>query len=437
MKLLFVLLAMLLLLLVGGAALLVMQRRRARRFLRWIADPGASAPPTLPGIWGLVTAYSRRALTRTEMRVNENIARFDALLAAIDVLPAGMVLLDDEDRILFCNAAAAQHFGLDAGRDLGQHIAHLVRDPVFLAWQEQSGAAPLDMRGHFDTPGHPVQLVVQRQPYENARKGKGRALLLSTDVTVQRQTEAMRRDFVANVSHEIRTPLTVLAGFIETLQSLDLSADDQARYIDLMSQQAARMQALVADLLTLSRLEGNPPPGLRERADLHELTVQSAAQAQALSARLYGAGAQHIEVGADTDFDLSGAASELRSAMDNLLANAVRYSGAQGRISAHWSREDNGGARFEVADNGPGIAPEHLPRLTERFYRVDRSRARAANGEGGTGLGLSIIRHVVERHGGALRIASELGHGSRFALEFPKARVQEKALTGVEHDEAV
>ncbi|MDR0479225.1 MAG: PAS domain-containing sensor histidine kinase, partial [Burkholderiaceae bacterium] len=174
---------------------------------------------------------------------------------------------------------------------------------------------------------------------------------------------------------------------------------------------------------TLSRLEGNPPPGLHERADLRALTAQCADEAQALSARLYGAGAQHIEVDSAPDFDLAGAAGELRSAMGNLLANAVRYSGAKGVIKARWSRDADGGARWEVADNGPGIAPEHLPRLAERFYRVDRSRARDASGEGGTGLGLSIARHVAERHGGALRIASELGQGSRFALAFPQGRV--------------
>jgi len=423
MKLLLVLLA---LLLAVSVVVLIVQRRSARRFLRWVTDPAASEPPRMRGVWGLATAYARRAFIRAQVRAGESDARFDALLAALNVLPAGMVLLDDEDRILFCNAAAAQHFGLDPARDLGQHIVHLVRTPTFLAWHAQASDVPLEMQGHANAPGHPVLLVVQRRPYENAPQHKGRALLLSTDVTAQRQTEAMRRDFVANVSHEIRTPLTVLAGFIETLQSLDLSADEQERYIDLMAQQAARMQALVADLLVLSRLEGNPPPDLHERTDLCQLTAQCAVQAQALSVRMYGEGVQRVEVDVAPNFDLAGTAGELRSAMDNLLANAVRYSGAQGRISARWLRETDGGACFEVADNGPGIAAEHLPRLTERFYRVDRSRARGANGEGGTGLGLSITRHVAERHGGALRIASELGHGSRFTLVFPKARVLEK-----------
>jgi two-component system phosphate regulon sensor histidine kinase PhoR len=417
MKALPVLLALLLVLLAVGAALLLLGRWRRRRFLRWIADPTDHPMPDLPGAWGLAAAYTRRALARGQARVQESAARLEALLAALDALPVGIVLLDGEGRIVFCNAAAASHFGLDRARDLNQHVVHLVRDPAFIAWYEQPAGAPLELAGHADAPGHPVRLVVQRQPY-----GKDRLLLLSTDVTAQRQTEAMRRDFVANVSHEIRTPLTVLAGFVETLQNLDLAADERAHYLSLMAQQAARMQALVADLLTLSRLEGSPPPGLSVRADLQELTAQCAAEARALSARLHGAGAQRIDVDAP-DFDLAGAASELRSAMGNLLTNAVRYSGAQGRITARWSRDADGGARFEVADNGPGIAPEHLPRLTERFYRIDRSRARNPDGEGGTGLGLSIARHVAERHGGALQIISAPGQGSRFALLLPQARV--------------
>ena len=413
--------ALLLALLAAGAALLVNHRRRARRFLHWIADPTAGPAPDLPGAWGLAAAYARRALARGQARADESAARLDALLAALDALPAGIVLLDGQGRIIFCNAAAAQHFGLNPARDQGQHIVHLVRDPAFVAWNEQPGGPPLEMHGHPAAPGQPVRLVVQRRPY-----GEGRSLLLSTDVTAQRQTEAMRRDFVANVSHEIRTPLTVLAGFVETLQNIDLPDDERAHYLGLMAQQTTRMQALVTDLLTLSRLEGNPPPGMAERASLDDLTAHCEAEALALSTRLYGPDVQHIEVDTAVDFDLAGAAGELHSAMGNLLANAVRYSGAKGRITARWSRDADGKARFEVADNGPGIEPEHLPRLAERFYRVDRSRARPADGEGGTGLGLSIVRNVAERHGGTLQIVSAPGQGSRFALVLPQARALPK-----------
>ncbi|MDR2874757.1 MAG: phosphate regulon sensor histidine kinase PhoR [Methylobacillus sp.] len=406
------------LLLAVCVALLLIERRRARRFVRWITDPAHNPMPEMSATWGLAAAYTRRALGREQAHANESAARLATLLAALDALPVGIVLLDREGRILFCNAIAAAHFELDPARDRGQHIVHLVRDPAFVAWHEQHADTPLEMTAHPDAPGLSSRLMVQRQPY-----GDDCALLLFTDVTAQRQTEAMRRDFVANVSHEIRTPLTVLAGFVETLQSLTLSRDEQTRYLALMAQQTTRMQALVADLLTLSRLEGSPPPGMNERADLRELTTQCAAETHALSVRLYGADAQKIEIETAPDFDLAATPAELRSAMSNLLANAVRYSGAKGKINARWSRENNGGARFEVADNGPGIAPDHLPRLTERFYRVDRSRARHAHGEDGTGLGLAIVKHVAERHGGTLQIISILGQGSRFALVFPQARV--------------
>ncbi|MDR2188806.1 MAG: phosphate regulon sensor histidine kinase PhoR [Azonexus sp.] len=419
------LLAALLLLLAIAAGLWVIDRQRARRFLRWIADPTASAMPDLAGAWGLAAAYTRRALGREETRAAASAARLDTLLTALDALPDGILLLDREGRILFCNAAAAAHFGLDTKRDQGQHIAHLVRDPLFVTWFSWSGEPrpPLEMPGHPDASGQPVQLLVQRQAY-----GADCLLLLSADITAQRQTDAMRRDFVANVSHDIRTPLTVLAGFIETLQNLDLSAAEKARYLGLMAQQTRRMQALVGDLLTLSRLEGSPLPSQGERVDLNALTAHCAAEAFALSTRLYGPEAQHLRIETAVDFDFAGSASEIGSAMSNLLANAVRYAGAKGCITARWSRDGEGQARFEVTDNGPGIAAEHLPRLTERFYRLDKSRARFADdADSGTGLGLAITRHVVERHGGKLQIVSAPGQGSRFALLLASARVLARA----------
>ncbi|MDR2839500.1 MAG: phosphate regulon sensor histidine kinase PhoR [Azonexus sp.] len=415
-------LILLFVLLAGAVALLIINRQRARRFVHWIADPTASAMPDPAGDWGRAAASTRRALSRGEAQVKESAARLERLMTALDALPDGIVLLHREGRILFCNAVAAAHFGLDAERDQGQHIIHLVRDPLFVTWFSWYGEPrpPLEMPGHANASGQPVQLLVQRQAY-----GADRILLLSADVTAQRRTDAMRRDFVANVSHDIRTPLTVLAGFIETLQNLDLSGDEKARYLGLMAQQTTRMQALVGDLLMLSRLEGSPLPGKGERVDLREVTAHCAAEAFALSTRLYGEEAQHLHIETAVDFDFAGAASEIRSAMSNLLANAVRYSGAKGCITARWSRDSEGNACFEVTDNGPGIAAEHLPRLTERFYRVDKSRTRQ-NDDGGTGLGLSITKHVVERHGGKLQIVSTPGQGSRFALVLARTRVLER-----------
>jgi two-component system, OmpR family, phosphate regulon sensor histidine kinase PhoR len=238
-------------------------------------------------------------------------------------------------------------------------------------------------------------------------------------VTAVEQAEVMRRDFVANVSHEIRTPLTVLAGFVETLQHLDLDEGERARYLEMMAQQAQRMQTLVADLLTLSRLEGSPLPGAAEWTPLAQLLAQCGRDAQSL-ARVLGKRLE-LRIGDGPDIEVSGIGSELLSAMSNLASNAVRYTPDGGLVEVSARLQDTGRLEFAVRDTGPGIAAEHLPRLTERFYRVDRSRSRES---GGTGLGLAIVKHVVQRHGGELKIESQPGAGSRFAIELPASRVR-------------
>jgi two-component system phosphate regulon sensor histidine kinase PhoR len=239
----------------------------------------------------------------------------------------------------------------------------------------------------------------------------------------------MRRDFVANVSHEIRTPLTVLAGFVETLQTLPLDEGERARYLGLMAQQAARMNRLVQDLLTLSRLEGSPPPDMHEWIAVAQLLERCAQEARALSHALCeakGRAAQQLVFpdapALQAAGQVAGSAAELHSALANLVNNAVRYTPAGGRIEVSWSRLPGGGARFAVHDSGPGIAPEDLPRITERFYRVDRSRSRDT---GGTGLGLAIVKHVVQRHGATLHISSTPGQGAQFSVEFAPGRVRE------------
>jgi two-component system phosphate regulon sensor histidine kinase PhoR len=264
----------------------------------------------------------------------------------------------------------------------------------------------------------PVRIAVQRHRY-----GEGKQLLLTRDVTMLEQAEAMRRDFVANVSHEIRTPLTVMSGFVETLQTLKLSAEEQNRYLSLMAIQADRMQGLVEDLLTLSRLEGSPVPSLHHVLRLADLMRSCEQEAQGLSASLAKGGQpQVIEFRIKPeliDVNLIGEIRELQSALSNLVSNAVRYTPAGGRIQVAVDHDGEGHLRIDVRDTGTGIAPEHLPRLTERFYRVDRSRSRES---GGTGLGLAIVKHVMQRHGGSLSISSELGQGSCFTLTFPAAR---------------
>jgi two-component system phosphate regulon sensor histidine kinase PhoR len=228
----------------------------------------------------------------------------------------------------------------------------------------------------------------------------------------------MRRDFVANVSHEIRTPLTVLAGFVETMARLPLTAAENSRVLTLMQQQTDRMQTLVGDLLTLAKLEGSPRPGSDRWQSVLSLMKQAQVDARALSA-----GRHVIEMAGGEDAEIAGSDTELFSAVANLLNNAVRYTPEGGRIQLLWRWRADSGAELDVIDSGIGIAREHLPRLTERFYRVDGSRSRDT---GGTGLGLSIVKHIVQRHGGEIEIHSDLGKGSTFRLAFPSQRVRHK-----------
>ena len=392
---------------------------RARRFLIWISKTNASTVPALRGAWGEAAYRTARALRAEQQQAQLSSQRLNDFLAAIQASPNGVLLLDPNGRIEWCNDIAADHFGIDPQRDLLQHVGNLVREPAFSAYYaSKNHEREVKLIGRHNTPAHPVKLSVQLHPY-----GNGHQLMLSRDITALAQADAMRRDFVANVSHEIRTPLTVLAGFVETLQSLPLSEEERAKYLDMMATQSARMQTLVNDLLTLSRLEGSPLPGAGEAIDLRALMTQCEAEARGLSNLMHPADErpQTLRFGAAPMFDLTGSANELRSAVSNLINNAVRYTPGGGLIEVQWQRLPDGGARLVVTDSGPGIAPPHLPRLGERFYRVDRSRSRES---GGTGLGLAITKHVAQRHGGELQIRSELGHGSTFALEFPPQRVR-------------
>lgn len=392
---------------------------RARRFLIWISKTNASTVPALRGAWGEAAYRTTRALRAEQQQAQLSSQRLNDFLAAIQASPNGVLLLDPNGRIEWCNDIAADHFGIDPQRDLLQHVGNLVREPAFSAYYaSKNHEREVKLIGRHNTPAHPVKLSVQLHPY-----GNGHQLMLSRDITALAQADAMRRDFVANVSHEIRTPLTVLAGFVETLQSLPLSEEERAKYLDMMATQSDRMQTLVNDLLTLSRLEGSPLPGAGEAIDLRALMTQCEAEARGLSNLMHPADErpQTLRFGAAPMFDLTGSANELRSAVSNLINNAVRYTPGGGLIEVQWQRLPDGGARLVVTDSGPGIAPQHLPRLGERFYRVDRSRSRES---GGTGLGLAITKHVAQRHGGELQIRSELGHGSTFALEFPPQRVR-------------
>lgn len=388
------------------------------RVLRWLRRGKADGQPVEPGVWGEISDRVSRLLRQRERIGIDSEARLNDFLAALQASPNGVVLLDAQGRIEWANQTAANHFGLDARRDLQQYLGNLLRDPAFVAyWAEHDFSHELTVSGRASTSSHPLQLSLQMHPY-----GVGRLLMLSRDVTALKRAEAMRRDFVANVSHEIRTPLTVLSGFVETLQTLPLKQAERDRYLAMMSVQAQRMQVLVSDLLTLSKLEGSPPPDFSEHIVAAELMVRLEQEGRQL---LYGLidvsePAQSLRFECLLEGRLLGVTSEILSAASNLVSNAIRYTPAGGSIEVRLQGMPNGGAEFSVEDTGPGISAEHIPRLTERFYRVDRSRSRDS---GGTGLGLAIVKHVCQRHDAELSIVSKTGEGSRFAIVFPAERV--------------
>ena len=402
--------------LLGGYLWFVLDSARGLRLLGWLQAGAVSEVAVGSGLWGEAYDRVRRMLRASNRLTVESESRLTDFLAALQASPNGVVLLDGQARIEWFNQTAADHFGFDARRDLLQHFGNLVRDPGFAAYLlERDFLHGVTMPGRDSSSAKPVTLSVNLHPY-----GDGRLLLLSRDITAVEQAEAMRRDFVANVSHEIRTPLTVLAGFVETLQTLPLNDQERQRYLGLMSQQATRMQTLVSDLLTLSRLEGSPLPSTHEWVDSDVLMQQCEQDARDLSHLLWSQ-SHDLRFERTQGCEVAGSALELHSAMSNLIGNAIRYTPAQRRIDVGFTTLPEGGAVFFVKDQGPGIAPEHIPRLTERFYRVDRSRSRET---GGTGLGLAIVKHVAQRHGAELAIDSVPGKGSIFSLTFPPQRVR-------------
>ncbi|MEO8009783.1 MAG: phosphate regulon sensor histidine kinase PhoR, partial [Betaproteobacteria bacterium] len=308
----------------------------------------------------------------------------------------------------WCNPKAEDYFGLDYRRDRGQQITYILRQPQFV--EHLSSARPGEpLALKMMRPGGEIVLSVQQVPYGDSRK-----LLLGRDITRWERLETTRRDFVANVSHELRTPLTVVGGFLETLDDMDTpDAEMSKRAIALMRQQTDRMVRLVEDLLTLSRLESTHN-ALRDE----DVNVPELLRALHQDALVLSAGRHRIRVKLESAEWLKGNTEELRSAFGNLISNAVRYTPENGEIEIRWETPD-GQPAFAVHDSGIGIEPQHIDRLTERFYRVDRSRSRET---GGTGLGLAIVKHVLNRHQARLDIQSTLGNGSTFSVVFPDVR---------------
>lgn len=393
---------------VGAVAIVAFHLWHLWRVAEWAAGPADARVPDGHGAWGpLLTLIHRRVRARNvyERELRSVIERFEAAASA---MPDGVVVLDASDRIEIANPRAQTLLGLDAAHDRGQAIVNLVRQPGFLAYLEAGdfGDAALVPSGR--DPGR--MLALQLVPF-----AAGRKLMMARDVTEREAVARMRREFIANVSHELKTPLTVIAGFIETLQDLELDPAQRARFLALMREHAHNMQRLVADLLTLSALESEDHPLVDETFEVAPLLRAAAEDARALSR-----GTHAIDVEPGPAAMIRGSRDEIASAFGNLVSNAIRYTPPAGRVTLSWCIEPDGSGVFSVTDTGIGIAAEYLPRLTERFYRVDRSRSRAT---GGTGLGLAIVKHVALRHDGELAIESERGAGSTFSIRLPASRV--------------
>ncbi len=396
------------LLFAGGILLrFISHLRNLSDLQRWLDAPDSSVPDGT-GLWE--DAFSRlNKMTRKQRKEREqHAAALLQLEQATAALPDGVVILDATDRIEWCNRLAEQHFGLDVMRDTGQQITYLARQPEFVQYLAlRSFAEPLILR---EARQAGLVLSINLISY-----GKGKRLLISSNITQRERMETMRRDFVANVSHELRTPLTVVNGFVETMHDMPQLENAMARRaLNLMGEQTVRMESLVDDLLALSRLENEQNSVREESVGVAAMLADIQHEGEAVS---QGKHTIHLSIEGATK--LMGSPEELRSAFLNLLTNAIRYTPNGGDIWMLWTTAA-GQAQFAVKDSGIGIAAQHIPRLTERFYRVDRSRSRET---GGTGLGLAIVKHIAMRHQAALEIVSEEGKGSTFSLIFPSKRV--------------
>jgi len=390
---------------VGLGIMLFHHLRHLVRLAHWAQDPRADRVPEGTGPWEEVLSALYRYERGAEARREELADALAGFSHAAQAMPDGVVILDDKNSIEWCSNNAAALLDLDPREDVGRPIANLVREPAFIDY----------LAAHDPEQSRPARVPMERGvvlSIQLIRYGDSQTLLLARDVTQSERVEAMRRDFVANVSHELRTPLTVLVGFLETVRELKLDPQRVRDYIGMMREQSSRMHRIIEDLLALSMLESAPPPEA-DRVRVAPLIEKLRGDAAALSA-----GRHHISVDGTPSVDLLGSESELISAFGNLISNAIRYTPQDGKVNLVW-RDGADGASFAVEDTGVGIAPEHVPRLTERFYRVDRSRSRET---GGTGLGLAIVKHAIARHQAILDISSEPGVGSRFTVRFPAQR---------------
>ena len=383
---------------------------QATRYAAWLRDE-VDATRELPGAWSLLVRDHEQALRGARKKWRREHRYQKRLSAAVAALPDAIVILDPQQRVEWCSPQGANLLGIDWPDSDGRPLRELVAIPALeMMLEGEATGEPLRVTSPLD----PAVVLSLRMVALPKRK-RPRRVLLARDVTTLHNLDRVRQDFIANVSHELRTPLTVLRGFLESMESDPAVAEEWAAAIDTMLAQSRRMQSLTEDLLTLSRLELGAPDADEQPVDVGELLDELAGEARSLS----GEAGHVITLDADRTLQLVGLPRELRSAFANLVFNSVLHTPSRCRIRIGWTA-DGDGARFTVHDTGDGIAAEHLPRLTERFYRVDPSRSRAS---GGTGLGLAIVKHVLLRHDSSLEVTSKQGIGSTFSCHFPAARV--------------
>ena len=377
----------------------------------WLRHRSYADPPDVGGVFGEIIAQIVRLHRRKRFHKQRFVQLMRQLQRSTAALPNGVVILNAQREIVWFNRTAARLLDLRRSADLGLRIENLLRQPQFARYLEIGDFVnPIVIQ---TTTGDDCYLSLQVVPY-----GEGQQLLLASDVSRQMRLEAMRKDFVANASHELRSPLTVISGYLETLsQDPALDADLQGPVAE-MRRQAERMTGIIRDLLELSRLEETDEMLGGEPLDIAALLAMLRKDVIARPVH-----PRDIRIRIDSDAQLLGDEPEIHSAFSNLVDNAAKYTPADGSIEMRWWVDDEG-AHFSVTDSGMGIPPEHIPRLTERFYRVDAGRSRST---GGSGLGLAIVKHVLQRHGAELEIQSTLGAGSQFICHFPLTRVRAPA----------
>ena len=382
------------------------------QFDHWLRNRNRRDPPDAGGLWGDLVSQVSRLHRRKQFHKKRLLSLFRELRRSTASMPDGVVALNSANEIVWFNRKAAELLGLKRKTDFGIQIAGLLRVPEFsryLAKGDYSASLRVPPRV-----GDATTLEFQGVPY-----GEGQVFLLVRDVTRQSQLETMRKDFVANASHELRSPLTVISGYLETLALDDTLPDDLRGPIGEMRRQSERMTTIISDLLELSRLEATDEQVVGTPIDVVGLLTLLRKDLSARDAK-----AHTVELRIESPDGLMGDQGLIHSAFWNLVDNAAKYTPSGGTITLRWWTDDDGG-HFAVTDTGPGIAVEHLPRLTERFYRVDPGRARD---KGGSGLGLAIVRHVLQKHGGELKIESVEGRGSTFSCHFAPLRLVRESV---------